>query len=237
MLNLLRKFLQPTLRQQLEEGVRDALRRYADRRSAPDLRVYVSMDLVPEGTEPGLWARDEADHLRRFAAQWAEDNGISRAGLRVETVLLDTKREFAFVKPLGLEPPKPSAPTPRATERMVLPGAGAPDGRDAGRGGGSGGALLEVVSSDALREPVRVSGETIVGRRAGDGVTGLGDRYMSARHARLRVNGGRLLVTDLDSKNRTFVNDQAIPPHHEHTLTTGDMLRMGNTVLRVGQVR
>src|SRR5690606_23057479 len=105
MLNLLRKFLRPTLREQLEDGVREALRRYADRQSAPNLRVYVSTDLLPEGVEPSPWSRDEAEHLRRFALQWAEDNGVPRVGLRIETVLLDTKREFAFVKPLGVEAP------------------------------------------------------------------------------------------------------------------------------------
>ncbi|HEX2204419.1 MAG TPA: hypothetical protein VHG91_14005, partial [Longimicrobium sp.] len=124
MLNVFRKFLRPTLRQQLEDGVREALRRYADRRTAPDLRVYVSLDLVPQGMAPGMFARDEADHLRRFAAQWAQDNGIARAGLRVELVLLDTKREFAFVKPLGLDEPPPPAPeaAPRAgPERALVP--------------------------------------------------------------------------------------------------------------------
>lgn len=34
MFNSLRKFLRPTLRQQLEDGVREALRRYADRHIA-----------------------------------------------------------------------------------------------------------------------------------------------------------------------------------------------------------
>src|SRR5688572_25670233 len=136
MFNSLRKLLRPTLRQQLEDGVREALRRYADRRTAPDLRVYVSVDLVPAGMGPGLWARDEADHLRRFAAQWAQDNGIARAGLRVEVILLDTKREFAFVKPLGLDEPDP------APEPMVARGApGGPDRAmvpEAPRAGGGG---------------------------------------------------------------------------------------------------
>ena len=58
MLDLFRKLLRPTLRQQLEAGVRDALRRYADRRNAPDLRVFVSTDLVPDGVPGGVWARD-----------------------------------------------------------------------------------------------------------------------------------------------------------------------------------
>jgi pSer/pThr/pTyr-binding forkhead associated (FHA) protein len=40
-------------------------------------------------------------------------------------------------------------------------------------------------------------------------------------------------VTDLDSKNRTFVNEQPIPPHQERALNPGDTVRMGNTVLRL----
>ena len=256
MLNAFRKLLRPTLRQQLEDGVREALRRYADRRTAPDLRVYVSTDLVPPGMSAPMWARDEADHLKRFAAQWAQDNGIARAGLRVEVVLLDTKREFAFVKPLGLEepePPPPVAPRPGGERPLVdhppapayappapgyAPGAGtayqapgtayqAPPGR---------GALLEVVSSETVREPLRVDGELVVGRKPEAGVHPLGDRYMSGRHARFRLAGGRLTVSDLDSKNRTFVNEQPIPPHQERPLAPGDTVRMGNTVLRFVRV-
>jgi hypothetical protein len=162
MINAFRKLLRPSLRQQLEDGVREALRRYADRRTAPDLRVYASTDLVPPGMNPNLWARDEADHLRRFAAQWAQDNGIARAGLRVEVVVLDTKREFAHVKPLGLEVPRAepmaASNSPRP-DRALVPeppapapaygGSAAPAyGGGPGVGGGhAGGAVLEVVSS------------------------------------------------------------------------------------------
>ncbi|HEU4453991.1 MAG TPA: FHA domain-containing protein [Longimicrobium sp.] len=240
MLNAFRKFLRPTLRQQLEDGVREALRRYADRRTAPDLRVYVSTDLIPAGMSPAMFARDETDHLRRFTAQWAQDNGIARAGLRVEVVLLDTKREFAFVKPLGLDEPPPPAPeaAPRAgPERALVPepprpaGYGAPAHGGPAPGGGRG-AVLEVVSSESWRDPVRVDGELIVGRKPEPGVFALGDRYMSGRHARFFAGGGRLTVTDLDSKNRTFVNEQPLPAHREQPLAPGDTVRMGNTVLR-----
>jgi len=242
MLNAFRKFLRPTLRQQLEDGVREALRRYADRRTAPDLRVYVSTDLIPPGVSQAMFARDEADHLRRFTAQWAQDNGIARAGLRVEVVLLDTRREFAFVKPLGLDEPPPPAPDVArpGPERALVPepprggGYGAPayaGGGGAPAGGGRG-AVLEVVSSESWRDPVVVDGEVTVGRKPEPGVFALGDRYMSGRHARFRAAGGRLTVTDLDSKNRTFVNEQPLPPHQERPLSPGDTVRMGNTVLR-----
>ncbi|HEX8431673.1 MAG TPA: FHA domain-containing protein [Longimicrobium sp.] len=236
MLNVFRKILRPTLRQQLEDGVREALRRYADRRTAPDLRVYVSTDLVPGGMGEAMWARDEADHLRRFAAQWAQDNGIARAGLRVELVLLDTKREFAFVKPLGLDQPAPepavrpaSAPGP---DRAMVPAA--PRAAPAAPAGG-GAATLEVVTSETVKEPIRVEGELVVGRRPEAGVFPLGDRYMSGRHARFALRGGQLTVTDLDSKNRTFVNENPIPPHEERPVNPGDTVRMGNTVLRLAR--
>jgi hypothetical protein len=230
MLNAFRKILRPTLRQQLEDGVREALRRYADRRTAPDLRVYVSTDLVPPGVSEAMWARDEADHLRRFSAQWAQDNGIARAGLRVELVLLDTKREFAFVKPLGLEQPQaePAAPARPAAAPAgpSRPMVAAPQ---------HGGAVLEVVASETVREPISVQGELTVGRKAEPGVFALGDRYMSGRHARFVQRGGQVTVTDLDSKNRTFVNDVPLPPHQEHPLNPGDTVRMGNTVLRLAR--
>jgi hypothetical protein len=231
MLDLFRKLLRPTLRQQLEAGVRDALRRYADRRNAPDLRVFVSTDLVPEGVPAHLWARDEGDHLRRFAAQWAQDNGIARAGLRVEVVLLDTKREFAFVKPLGLHEPEPEAasarPRPPADRALV------PDAQPAPQGAG---AVFEVVAGEGVRDPVRVDGELVLGRRADAGVFPLGDRYMSGRHARIAARAGRVTVTDLDSKNRTYVNDAPLPPHQERALAVGDTVRMGNTVLRLARL-
>jgi pSer/pThr/pTyr-binding forkhead associated (FHA) protein len=92
--------------------------------------------------------------------------------------------------------------------------------------------VLEVVSSESWRDPVRIDGEMIVGRKPEPGVFALGDRYMSGRHARFFAGGGRLTVTDLDSKNRTFVNEQPLPPKREQPLSPGDTVRMGNTVLR-----
>jgi hypothetical protein len=233
MLNLLRKFLRPTLREQLEAGVREALRRYADRRTAPNLRVFVSTDLIPTGMDEGLWARDESEHLRRFALQWSEDNNILRTGLRLEVILLDTKREFAFVKPVGLERREESG----GSAPMVAQPA-APASASGGQAGGAadGEAMLEVVTSPALTEPLRVRGDITVGRKSENGVTGIGDRYMSSRHARLRVEGGQLWVTDLDSKNRTYLNEEPLPPHQPRPARVGDTIRMGTTTLRLARV-
>ena len=235
MLNLIRKFLRPTLREQLEAGVREALRRYADRHTAPNLRVYISTDLVSAGVDPALWARDEAEHLRRFALQWAEDNSIARAGLRLEIVLLDTKKEFAFVKPVGLEDKErgksaPMSKGPGASVPMAG-GGGAP-----ARAASSAVAVLEVVNSPSFEGTLQVNGELTVGRKSEAGVHGIGDRYMSSRHARLHVERGGLYVTDLDSKNRTFLNDTPLPPHQPQAAAVGDNIRMGTTTLRVARV-
>jgi Inner membrane component of T3SS, cytoplasmic domain len=227
MLNLIRKFLRPTLREQLEAGVREALRRYADRHTAPSLRVFVSTDLLPDGVDQSLWSHDEAEHLRRFSLQWAEDNHIPRAGLRTEIVLLDTKREFAFVKPIGLENARVSKDAP-----MREPAPAGPSARTASQGT----ALLEVVAGPGQGEQLRVDGEVVFGRRADAGVRGLEDRYMSSRHARLHLERGKLWVTDLDSKNRTFVNDEALTPHQPRAAAAGDSVRMGTTTLRVVRV-
>jgi len=212
----------------------------------------VSTDLVPEGMSAGMFARDEGEHLRRFAAQWAQDNGIARAGIRVEMILLDTRKEFAFVKPLGLveeaQAPADQLFARGAGERALVPepprapaAPPAPFAQPAafaqpGPQGGGRGALLEVVSSESWRDPVRVDGETIFGRKPEAGVFALGDRYMSGRHARVRAANGRVYVADLDSKNRTFVNDQPLTPHQEREMSPGDTLRMGNTVLRLARV-
>ena len=232
MLNLIRKFLRPTLREQLEAGVREALRRYAERHTAPNLRVFISTDLVPRGVDAALWARDEAEHLRRFSIQWAEDNNIARAGLRLEIVLLDTKREFAFVKPVGLEQRERSAPmAPSAPIAVNVPADAAQV-----RAAGGGVAVLAVENAQSAEGKLQVNGELTVGRKSENGVHGLGDRYMSGKHARLHVEAGRLYVTDLDSKNRTFLNDSPLPPHQPQTAGIGDTIRMGTTTLRVSRV-
>jgi pSer/pThr/pTyr-binding forkhead associated (FHA) protein len=97
-------------------------------------------------------------------------------------------------------------------------------------------AVLEVVSSPSFEGTLQVNGELTVGRKSEQGVHGIGDRYMSSRHARLHLERGGLYVTDLDSKNRTFLNDTPLPPHQAQAAAVGDSIRMGTTTLRVARV-
>src|SRR5580765_4044617 len=53
-----------------------------------------------------------------------------------------------------------------------------------------------------------------------------GDDRMSSRHAQIAVAGRRATVTDLDSKNGTFVNGTRVT---ERELVDGDVLEIGHS--------
>jgi len=54
------------------------------------------------------------------------------------------------------------------------------------------------------------------------------DPFISGRHAELRISGGVLSVTDLGSRNGTFVR-----VHDERVLKHGDYVFLGQQLLRV----
>lgn len=55
------------------------------------------------------------------------------------------------------------------------------------------------------------------------------DKYISAHHARFTFNNGQFSVSDLDSKNGTFVNGSCI--QRETNLTNGAVIRVGGSLL------
>lgn len=57
------------------------------------------------------------------------------------------------------------------------------------------------------------------------------DRRISKQHCVLEVQNGRLLLTDLGSQNGTYVNGIRI--HQNHPIHQGDVIRIGDTLLRV----
>jgi pSer/pThr/pTyr-binding forkhead associated (FHA) protein len=66
-----------------------------------------------------------------------------------------------------------------------------------------------------------------IGREGGD-LNFPGDLYMSASHCKLEENGTRLTLTDLNSRNGTYVRLKA-----EKELSHGDYLFIGRKLLRV----
>ena len=56
------------------------------------------------------------------------------------------------------------------------------------------------------------------------------DRYISRRHARIREDGGRLVLADLESRNGTRLGGE---PVTESPISPGDRFIIGRTLLRV----
>jgi pSer/pThr/pTyr-binding forkhead associated (FHA) protein len=118
---------------------------------------------------------------------------------------------------LRLEPlPAPPAPDAHGTRAWGC------------AGGGARVRLSQLLEGGGVGEifPLR-EGENDLGREAGD-ATFPGDRYVSARHARLEVTGGAVRLTDLGSSNGTFVRLSG-----PATLAPGDELLVGGQLLRV----
>jgi pSer/pThr/pTyr-binding forkhead associated (FHA) protein len=57
------------------------------------------------------------------------------------------------------------------------------------------------------------------------------DRYISRKHAHLRDEGGRLVLTDLSSRNGTSIDGRTLTA--EMALAQGERFTIGRTVLRV----
>jgi pSer/pThr/pTyr-binding forkhead associated (FHA) protein len=118
---------------------------------------------------------------------------------------------------LRLEPlPRPAAP-----EEGAVRAWGAPDPGCRLR-------LAQLLEGGGLGEifPLR-PGENQLGREAGDLIFP-GDRYVSARHAKLDVHEQEVTLTDLGSSNGTFVRVVGAT-----TLRPGDQLLVGAQLFRV----
>jgi pSer/pThr/pTyr-binding forkhead associated (FHA) protein len=92
--------------------------------------------------------------------------------------------------------------------------------------------LLEVLSGPLDGKTWTFEREITIGRD--DAVAGacIGlDRYVSRKHALLHANGGSMLLTDLDSRNGTKLNGEAVVG--AAPLPLGIPFTVGRTVLRV----
>jgi pSer/pThr/pTyr-binding forkhead associated (FHA) protein len=89
------------------------------------------------------------------------------------------------------------------------------------------GRLRQLTSAGTTRDLFHLTrSEVILGREQGD-VVFSDDEFLSRRHAQLQCRGGRVTLTDLGSSNGTFVRLRG-----PHTLSPGEMLRMGDELLR-----
>jgi len=142
----------------------------------------------------------------------------------------------AVPRPAAEPDPAPAAAAPAQPPRSagdcadpdcvhsgVVPASGC---RHCGRGGGA-----AVPKAPALKFPwgtesLSTGTPLLIGRENSPLAERLA-RYpnVSRRHAELTLDGGAVLVTDLDSANGTFVNDERIAPHVPVRAKAGDRLR------------
>lgn len=202
------------------------------------------VSIEADGSEGGLWVLSDEEtllgkevgpiafdddeyvsprHCRLFFREdrlFVEDleslNGVFRR-VRGERLLSPGDHVRLGRQLLRIEPMAPASPKLREGTRIW----GSPDPGYRAR-------LVQILEGGGLGEifPLKV-GENLVGRESGD-VAFPRDRFVSARHASVRVGSEGVTIRDLGSSNGTYVRlTQAIP------LEGGDLLLLGNRLLRV----
>ena len=89
------------------------------------------------------------------------------------------------------------------------------------------------MAASLLGPPGRTSlgtAEATIGRSL-DNQLALNDIQVSAHHAVIRLEGQTYTIVDIGSTNGTFVNDQRIDRNTPRSLTQGDVIRIGQTIL------
>lgn len=95
--------------------------------------------------------------------------------------------------------------------------------------------LLEVLSGPLDGKTWTFEREITIGRDDAVAVACIGlDRYVSRKHAHVKVDGAGMLLTDLDSRNGTKLDGQAVVG--DAPLAVGRPFVVGRTVLRVTQL-
>lgn len=94
--------------------------------------------------------------------------------------------------------------------------------------------MEETVMEASLRGPFgrKALGSAVltIGRSPENGLI-ISDMKASSRHAEMRLEGPFYAIVDLGSTNGTFVNDQRLPVRSSRLLQSGDVIRIGDTVL------
>jgi hypothetical protein len=91
-------------------------------------------------------------------------------------------------------------------------------------------AILRVVGPDGVERRFPVEGRSLgIGRGADNDVV-VADALLSRHHARIAPRNGRLVLSDLASRNGTRVNGRAVP---EAVLGAGDRVELGGTIVDV----
>jgi len=92
-------------------------------------------------------------------------------------------------------------------------------------------AILVMSEAGVFTYPLPERGELTIGRANRCGIS-VDDPQLSREHALLRV-GASLEIVDLGSSNGTRVGDRTLAPHAAESLSVGEVLALGTTVMVV----
>lgn len=73
--------------------------------------------------------------------------------------------------------------------------------------------------------------DIIIGRSMNSGIF-VDDRSVSKSHAKISISNGEVFILDLESTNRTVINDETIPPLVPVRLNNNDHLKTGNVLFK-----
>lgn len=86
---------------------------------------------------------------------------------------------------------------------------------------------LVVRQDGEVRQRIPIGAAVVNIGRLPDSTLSLADPLVSRRHAEVHVEGEAVMLTDLDSRNGTFVNGVRLLPHQPHALTPDESVRIG----------
>lgn len=150
--------------------------------------------------------------------------------------------QASSVPPVTAPPTVPAAPSVPPSSQAPLAPPVVPPSKPAAVSGRTSLApsSLVVVGTGAVL-PLPAASQALVGRSdpvskfypdIDLGPYGALDQGVGRRHARIFLQGGQVMIEDLDSVNGTLVNGQRVLPHQSRALSDGDQITLGRMLLR-----
>lgn len=85
--------------------------------------------------------------------------------------------------------------------------------------------------SDGQISNIKAEGQLTFGRNAGEGIFLVNDKSVSRRHCCMTAKNGKLLLSDLNSSNHTYLNGSQV--YQEAEVHNGDTIKIGNVNLKI----
>lgn len=153
----------------------------------------------------------------------------ARAYIALADVIIDWMMLVHISNQVPATPPDPAHETSLSHSATMVssyfqpPAAGQPTANLIG--------IRGVVNGRSI--PIEIA-EFTIGSSKGNDLRIKGDDYVSGNHALIRFKNGSLFISDLDSKNGTFLNGKQVN-QAVTTLQPGDHIRLGQAVLQLYQ--